>query len=106
MAPMPKKFILDTPSALEPDGVITANSFEQLLEDLRRMLAPNEEVFIIGGGEVYRSAITKADKMYLTEVDREVDGDTYFPYISEKDWEMIGKEPHEGYTFVTYERRK
>lgn len=87
------------------DGVITANSFEQLLEDLRRMLSPVEEVFIIGGGEVYHSAITKADKMYLTEIDREVEGDVYFPYFSDKDWEMTGKEPHEGYTFVSYARR-
>ena len=72
------------------------------------------EIFIIGGGEIYRQAIPLADMMYITEVHTEVDdADTFFPPIDEALWtkeevqEMPADERHAyPYTFVTYRRKR
>lgn len=45
-----------------------------------------DEVCIIGGGEIYKLALAVCDKIYLTEVDCEIDGDTYFPELNPNDW--------------------
>ena len=54
-----------------------------------------EEVFIIGGGQIYEQTIDLWDKIYLTEVDTEVDGDVFFPHIDKNKWELIFEEFHE-----------
>lgn len=66
-----------------------------------------EEVFILGGGEIYKQAIELADKIYLTEIKETFDGDTYFPEIDYSVWKEIKREefkadeknPHD-YAFV------
>jgi len=72
---------------------------------------PEKEIFIIGGGEIYRQTIDLADRVYLTRIHRHFDGDTYFPELSEDRWKMISKEDHQPdeknphpYSFITYER--
>lgn len=66
-----------------------------------------EEAFICGGGQLYHEALVMADRIYLTVLSREVAGDTYFPEISETEFEMAksrmidGEEP---YYFYIYER--
>lgn len=45
-----------------------------------------DEVFIIGGAQLYRQAFTLTDRLYLTEIDAEIDGDTYFPDFPTEDW--------------------
>ena len=71
------------------------------------------EIFIIGGGEIYRQAVPLADMMYITEVHTEVDdADTFFPRIDAGEWEEVSRsEMHIdhtcglGYEFVTYSRK-
>jgi dihydrofolate reductase len=67
--------------------------------------------FCIGGGELYRLAFPCADTLYLTEIDREFDGDATFPPVDRAQWQEIAREPHRfdgadgfGYAFVTYRR--
>jgi dihydrofolate reductase len=60
--------------------------------------------FIAGGAEVYRAALVAADRMELTEVEAEPHGDTYFPDVDWSSWRETSREPHEGFSFVTYER--
>jgi dihydrofolate reductase len=70
----------------------------------------DKEIFIIGGGEIYRKGIILADKIYLTKVHQEVKGDTTFPEIVEWDeykdmawgWHELEREEKEGYTNITY----
>jgi dihydrofolate reductase len=75
----------------------------------------DNEVFIIGGAELYREAMPRADRLYLTMVMAEVDGDTYFPPALEEfnwnDWVCLQHEFHEAdaqndypHTFLTLER--
>lgn len=54
--------------------------------------AESDEVFIIGGGEIYALALPKTDRIYLTEVDTEVAGDTYFPKLNPEDWTELRSE--------------
>jgi dihydrofolate reductase len=69
------------------------------------------DLFVIGGGELYRQALPLADDVHLTEVDANVEGDTTFPALPEH-FHEVAREPHAPdernplpYTFVRYERR-
>ncbi len=66
-----------------------------------------DEVFIIGGGMLYRQSIKIADKMIITEIHKEYEGDTFFPeYRDEigKSWKEISREDQGELSFVVYER--
>lgn len=69
------------------------------------------DVFVIGGAEVYKATIDLADRLYMTEVHADIDGDAHFPAIDPAVWREISREPHEAdeknqyaYDFVVYER--
>ena len=71
-----------------------------------------EELFIIGGGQVYEMTMHLWDRIYMTDVDLYVEGDVYFPAIDIRDWELKSQEdcaPDEkneyAYSFKIYERR-
>ena len=80
------------------------------IEDALRLLEGEATVFVIGGGEIYAAALPSADELLLTEIDAEIEGDTYFPNWDPDDFEEVARERHVssdgvGYSFVTYERR-
>lgn len=72
-----------------------------------------KEIFIIGGGSVYKQAIGLADRLYVTQIHHIFqDADTFFPKIDQKQWELISKQDHLAdeknkfdYSFLTYERK-
>ncbi len=69
-----------------------------------------KEVFVIGGAELYRQALPIADRLYLTEIDQDFEGDASFPDIEKSNWEEASREiPHSAsgirYSFVLYRRR-
>ena len=59
------------------------------LESAVAMCKGEEEVFVIGGGEIYRKAMSLADKLYLTRVEKEFKGDTFFPEICADEWNEV-----------------
>ncbi len=70
-----------------------------------------KEAFIIGGGELYKEAISYADRIYITKVHTNVAGDAFFVEIDAKDWHEIGRDPHAAdekhafpFTILTYEK--
>lgn len=63
-----------------------------------------QDLFIAGGAEVYRAALETADRMELTEVDAEPEGDTWFPLVDWSNWQETQREEQPGFAFVTYER--
>jgi len=77
------------------------------------MVADDTEIFVIGGGEIYREALPLADRMYLTAVHAEVEGDTRFPAWDAAEWQVVSEErfeadarhPH-AFTIRRYDRRK
>lgn len=73
--------------------------------------AETKEVFVIGGGEIYKEAIKRGDRIYLTRVHTIVDGDAFFPEIDHKKWKLVSKkdcfkdDKHNfDYTFETWEK--
>ena len=69
------------------DGVITVKSLDEALQAAAGTDA--KEAFIIGGGEIYRQSFNKADKIYITRVHAQPDGDAFFPEIKESEWQLF-----------------
>jgi len=75
--------------------------------------AGDDEVFIIGGEELYGEGLSKASRLYLTRVHAEVDGDRRFPDVDWNDWRLVESEPHAAdisndhpFSFELYERAR
>lgn len=92
-----------------PEGVLVVGS----LDEAMALFPADEEVFIIGGGEIYREAMSIADKLYITRVYAPFDGDTTFPYIPADEWRVVSREAHERgekfphpFEFVDYARTR
>jgi dihydrofolate reductase len=66
----------------------------------------NDKIYIIGGAFVYKQAISLATKLEITRIDKEYQGDTYFPEIDLNIWKIIKEEKHDGYSFLTYIKKK
>ncbi len=81
------------------------------LSDALKCCPANEDVFIIGGGEIYKQALFFADKIELTRVHANIEADTFFPEIDEKIWQLVFSEFHAkderhlyDFTFLTYKK--
>lgn len=103
--PLPNRSTIVISSTKNYDGenCMTAKSVAEAIE-----MAGERDIYISGGARVYEEALPLVEKMYITEVDLEVDGDTYFPpfdkeqFIKEIDERFEGEIP---YTYVTYTRK-
>jgi dihydrofolate reductase len=68
-----------------PPGVSVAGS----LPDALRLAGDTDEAFVIGGGQVFAESMPLADRLYLTAVDADVEGDTFFPPFDESAWRLV-----------------
>ena len=84
------------------DDVFICNNYKDIL-------SINEDIFIIGGESIYKLFLPYADNLYLTEIDKEVDADTFFPKFNKNlyDKEIIKENSFNNlkYKFVVYKRR-
>lgn len=87
------------------DGCIVVDS----AEDALKAASNAAEVMIIGGEQIFRMFLPKADKMYLTFIDEEFEGDAYFPEYDENGWKEVRRKDHNDnslkYAFVDLERK-
>ena len=74
------------------------------LEAALQLAAQAETAFIIGGEQIYRQAMDVADRLEITEVDLEPEGDAWFPAIDPKRWRVDQKAEYPGFAFNTYRR--
>jgi dihydrofolate reductase len=89
-------------------GCVVVHSVDEAL----REAANDTEVFVIGGAEIYAQTLGRAQRLYLTEIDADIAGDTYFPPFDRGEWRELqrlyhpadDKNPHP-YSFVLLERR-
>lgn len=111
--PLPKRtnIVVTRDPFFSADGVLVAHSMEEALGIA--FDGDEEEVFIIGGGEIYRDTADLWDRLYLTEVDLDVDGDVFFPEIDPSEWEEVWREAHQAdeknehaYTFRVLARKQ
>ncbi|MDP3725103.1 MAG: dihydrofolate reductase [Nanoarchaeota archaeon] len=66
----------------------------------------NEDVFVIGGAEIYRQTLPLADKLFITEVQEQAEGDAYFPEIDKGAWKEVSRENHKTFSFIEYAQKK
>ncbi|HQT27473.1 MAG TPA: dihydrofolate reductase, partial [Burkholderiales bacterium] len=82
-------------------GVEVASSIEEAISRCHG----DGEIFFIGGAELYSQAIDLAQRVYLTEIQDEYEGDAHFPRLDPSEWFETSREMHEGYHFAVYERK-
>lgn len=76
------------------DGIHVADGLEAALELARRLAVgrQTDEVMVVGGGEIYRAALPLADRVYLSEIHAEPEGDTRFPVLDSQIWQETSRE--------------
>lgn len=107
--PLPKRTnIVITRSERSFEGALAAHSLQEAI----RMAGDDDEIFIIGGAQIYAEALAVADRMYITRVERDYEGDTSFPEIDYSAWKLTseqrferGEEYESPFAFLTYDRR-
>lgn len=82
-----------------PDGVLLFYSVDDAIQKLEC-----EELFVIGGGQIFSLLKDQVDKIYLTRVDKKIEGDVYFPEIDLDKWQKTSEVEHDGFSFIDYER--
>jgi dihydrofolate reductase len=88
-----------------PEGIEVAHSLEEALARAR-----GDEVFLAGGAQLYEQAMDRVRRLYLTRIDREYEGDTFFPDVDLSTWRLTFEESHPAtdttppFAFLTYER--
>ncbi len=108
--PLPnRENIVITRQDIEIEGCKVAHSLREAIE----VSSECEELFIIGGAQIYAEALTLADKFYLTRVHHDYNGDTIFPEWSEDDWQLVDSKHYEHgekyeypFTIETYTSRR
>src|SRR5262245_40106604 len=91
-----------TPPTGMPRGLLLAGSVLEALEIGREV---DDEVFVVGGAQIYREALPLADAMVLTWVDLEPSGDTHFPDVDWSLWREVGREQYDGWARASYHRK-
>jgi dihydrofolate reductase len=96
------------------EGVEVVHSLPEAIDLFKYDVNPlpnGEEVFVIGGAEIYKQAMDHADRLYITHVDSEYEADAFFPTISPNFWNEVSRARHESdeennvaMDFVLYER--
>jgi dihydrofolate reductase len=109
-APLPGRTIvvITHDRDFHPDGVLTAPSIERAID----MASLDAEPFIAGGGKIFEQTIHRADRMYLTRVHAEIEGDAFFPEFDDvMEWTLVDAEHCDAdaknqypFSFLTYER--
>ena len=102
--------VITTDTTYQLADAVVVNSIDDAMTQAKD--TNTEEVMIIGGGTIYDNLLSNADRLYLTLIDLDVEGDTYFPdYHSAACWNEISSEMHQpdaknphAYRFVTLER--
>lgn len=107
--PLPnrKNIVLTRNKSFEAEGCTVVHSVDELGPYLK-----DDEVFLIGGSELFNLALDRADRLYITRIHDEFDGDTFFPKIDLNQWKLIDeqsgeideKNVHE-HTYLIYERK-
>jgi dihydrofolate reductase len=91
------------------ENCIVVSSIEKAIEEARKK--NDDEIFIIGGADIFRQSINLADKIYYTKIHHTFDGDVFFPKLDEKKWKLISQKNIEAdaknqfsFSFCVYEK--
>ncbi|ALX47917.1 dihydrofolate reductase [Lentibacillus amyloliquefaciens] len=109
--PLPnrKNIVISKQQDQFPDGIEIVRDIDTILHWNEQ--EPDIELFVIGGGNIFKQFLSHADRMYITWVDEDFQGDTFFPYFTESEWQLTKREkgekdnknPYDFY-FLQYDR--
>ncbi len=109
--PLPERnnIVVTRQTDFSAPGCTVVNSLQNAL----KIAGDNEEVFVIGGSQLYELALPLVDRLYITHIHATVDGDSFFPKFNIGDWNIISEEHHKkddknslDSTYTVYERKK
>lgn len=109
--PLPNRtnIVVTRQKNFEAPGCLVVNSIEEALSIARNN--NEDEVFIIGGSEIYAQGLAFATRLYLTEIQSDIEGDTYFPSFAKSEWKEVSRKHHSAderhaysFDFVVYEK--
>jgi dihydrofolate reductase len=99
LRPLPGRtnIVLSRDGAFAPKGALVCENFSEAVQIAREQATDDgaEEVCVIGGAALFEMALPRAQRLYLTEVEAEVDGDVVFPAFDEGQWREVRRERHE-----------
>lgn len=102
-------WVVTRQSNFEAPGCHVVPSLSYAVEQIKK--EKPDELFVIGGAEIYKLALPMAHRLYLTEIKAQIDGDVFFPSFDRKEWKEISRKPHaaderhlHAFDFVVYER--
>ena len=107
--PLPgrQNIIISRNSGYKQEGCLVFNNLDSALQSCAEI----DEVFVIGGATLYEATLTRADRLYITEIQQAFDGDTWFPDIKKEQWREVAREDiaddssvNFSYSFIVYER--
>jgi len=108
--PLPgrENIIVTRDTSYKAEGCKVIHSIEEIVKMNQQT---DQELFVIGGAEIFKEILPHSDRLYITEINEEFEGDTYFPAFNKTEWTVISEEkgikdeknPYD-YTFLVYER--
>jgi len=113
--PLPGRLniILSRNKELKIKGCNVVNSLEEALQLAKQEDNPSQEIFITGGAHLYNKFLNDADRLYLTLIEEDFEGDTFFPDYTQLNWHEVDKITHPAddknpysYTFITLDRER
>jgi dihydrofolate reductase len=111
--PLPNRtnIVITRSKELPFEGIHIASTPQEALKQAAK--EPNDEVFIIGGGEIFTQTLAITDRVYLTRVHATFNGDAFFPELPDNEWQLTSADPHEpdekhaySFTFEVWDRKK
>lgn len=108
--PLPNRFtvVVSKSASYEAENCVTVGSLSEAIEYAKTQ-RPDENIYLSGGAGIYKEGIDLCDKLFVTEVDLEIEGDTFFPEFDEDKYEKTIDEFVDGeipFTYVTYTKKK
>jgi dihydrofolate reductase len=99
--------VLTRQAGFRAGGAVVAHG----IEEAKGLAAGDDELFVIGGGEIYREALPSVDRIYMTLVRARIEGDTFFPGLRPDEWQMVAQTRHVAdekndyeHSFLVYDR--
>ncbi|MCB9025886.1 MAG: dihydrofolate reductase [Bdellovibrionaceae bacterium] len=108
--PLPKRLnvVITRQADYKAEGAVIVSTIEEAIEVCKKETSTyGDEVFIIGGGEIYRQSMDLVNKIYLTRIHKEYSGDAKYPTVDENVFRLIESSDRTQpipFTFLTYER--
>jgi dihydrofolate reductase len=103
-----ENIVLTRDPSFSYEGCTVLHSIDEMLQKYEHL---NEEIFVIGGSEIFKEILPHAKRLFITEIHHAFEGDTFFPDIDSSEWKVISNEPGVkddrnpyDYEYVVYER--